>query len=103
MKNIKLYTLLESPLAVNEEKGAKIWNTILEKYKDPKTNLVIDFSDMRVIISPFMRSLLKPLYKKWIKFEWENFSNDRNKNIYKRVIEEFEKIWTDSIREINIK
>ena len=102
MENIKIYDLLKSPLAVNEEKGAKIWNRLLKEYKKSQSHLVIDFSDMRVVISPFMRSLLKPLFNNGIDFKWANFSDDRSKNIYNRVIEEFKKIGTESIREINI-
>jgi len=100
MKNIKLYKLLESNLAIDEKKWAELWNTILEKYKDKSIKL--DFSDINVIISPFMRALLKPLYKNKIKFSWENFWNERIKNIFMRVEEEFENIWTISIKELDL-
>jgi len=102
MEKIKIITLLESSIAINEDKWAKIWNTILERYKNNWNKLEIDFSDIRVVISPFMRSLLKPLYKNWLDFEWINFKDEISENIYNRVIEEFEKIWIESIREINI-
>lgn len=103
MENIiNISSELNSQLAVNEEKASNLWNTLLERYKNSQSELIIDFSGMRVIISPFMRSLLKPLYNSWVDFEGKNFNDERSQNIYNRVIEEFNKIWTESIREISI-
>lgn len=100
MENIKIYNLLENNLAIDEKKWAELWNTILEKYKNKEIKL--DFSDINVIISPFMRALLKPLYKNNINFSWENFWSDRIKNIFTRVEEEFKNIWTVSIKELDL-
>jgi hypothetical protein len=48
-----------------------------------------------------MKSLLRPLFKKWIKFYSVNFSNKMNEETYQRVVNEFEKIWAESLRELN--
>lgn len=101
MKNIKIYDFLESPFAINEQKWAEIWNEIISTM-DNSVKLVIDFRDMKIIISPFMRALLKPLYKKWIDFSWINFSDEKWENIYNRIIEEFNNIWVENIRELNV-
>ncbi len=97
--SIKIYDFLGSPLAVSETKGTNIWNKLVQTIQ---WEIKLDFTDMRVVISPFIRSMLRPLLKSWIKFQWINFPNKMDEETYKRVIEEFERIWTESIKEISL-
>lgn len=97
--SIKIYDCLHSPLAVSETKGTNIWNQLAQTIQ---WEVELDFTDMRVVISPFMRSMLRPLFKSWVKFQWINFSNEMDEETYKRVIEEFERFWTESIKETTI-
>lgn len=100
----KIYTLLKTPFAIDEEKWIKIWNTILEKYKESnKDKVILDFSEIRVVISPFMASLLKPLYDNKVPFEGANFTDEANKDTYQKVLEKFEKLWTINNRDTNFQ
>lgn len=102
MQNIKIKELLRSSLAVNELKWEDIWNTILINYKNTNKELELDFSNIRVMIAPFIRKLLKPIYENWITFSWTNFPDIITETMYIRIIKDFEIIGTETLREISI-
>ena len=99
MREIKLYNLLGSYITLDGKKWYELWNLISEKDKEIK----LDFSDITVIIAPYMRGLLKSFYNNNIKFSWENFWNERIKNMFMRVKEDLKNNWTISIKELDLE
>lgn len=100
MKNIKIYDYIKSEIAINVNDANDISKTIIQKYKDSQWKVSIDFSNIKSLISPFMRALLKPLVVNEVKFEWIKFDSSRGEDIYKRILEELNTVWTENIREL---
>lgn len=102
MENIKLYELIWSSIAVDTDKAREISKTILQQYQKSHNIIVIDFWDIRSIISEFIRNLLIPLINNKVKFSASNFSTEKSKAMYDRINEELKHFWTDNIKEIQL-
>jgi 6-pyruvoyl-tetrahydropterin synthase len=102
MENIKLQQLIWSSIAVDTDKAREISKTILQKYNSSHSNIVIDFWDIKSIISEFIRSLLIPLINNKVNFTASNFSTEKSEEMYKRIVKELETLWTDNIKEIQL-
>ncbi|MFA5917450.1 MAG: hypothetical protein WC850_04440 [Candidatus Gracilibacteria bacterium] len=102
MENIKLQQLIGSSIAVDTDKAREISKTILQKYNSSHSNIVIDFGDIKSIISEFIRSLLIPLINNKVNFTASNFSTEKSEEMYKRIVKELETLGTDNIKEIQL-
>lgn len=100
MENIKLKKEINSDIAVDVNQARVISTSIIQRYNQNHSKINIDFWEIRSLISPFMRALIKPLIINKVIFDGINFPNDRSQQMYNRILEEFNLIWTDNIREV---
>jgi hypothetical protein len=60
-KKVKVFKLLNSPFAVSTEEGEKLFKLIDENFNQDK-NVIIDFSDIDLIVSTFLNASIGQLY-----------------------------------------
>lgn len=101
MKTIKIKEELDSKIAIHTGKASQVAITILEKYNESQQSIIIDFSEIDILISPFVRPLLEKLIDNNVKFEAKNFTKEDLEELYYRVLWEFEKYGTENFRELN--
>lgn len=101
MENIKIYDFTKSDIAIDINEAKLISKTIIQRYNSSHSKIIIDFSNITISISPFMRTLLRPLITNSVDFEWINFWNTKTKDTYQRILEQFEIIGTENIIELN--
>jgi hypothetical protein len=100
MKNIKLQEIIWSPIAVDTDRAKEISKTIMQRYNESHQPVVIDFWDVKSIISEFIRTMLRPLISNGVDFSAINFSTEKSESMYSRIHEELSTLWTDNIKEI---
>lgn len=101
MQNIKIYDIINSEIAIDVTEASNLSKTIIQRYNESHSKVSIDFSEVKSLISPFMRSLLRPLISNNVTFEGINFYDEKTKNTYDRILNQLTIIWTENIKEIN--
>lgn len=61
IKTVKVYKVLGYPFAVSTEDGEKIFNLLNANLKEEK-KIIIDFSDIELIVSTFLNASIGQLY-----------------------------------------
>lgn len=90
---IKMRNELDSMFALDVDKASRISRIIINnvKWKDNKTEVVIDFTGINVTIYDFIRKLLLPLHLEGVRYNIINTKDDIEKKI-KDIEEEFKRV-----------
>lgn len=99
IRNIIIADAINSTRAVNFEKAEGISKEIIKEDKD--NSILLDFSNIRTIISPFMRSLIFPLKKGNIKYEVTHLPKQEDFEMLGRIEAEFAMSGGDNWRNPN--
>lgn len=100
MENIKLHDIIWSSIAVDTDRAKEISKTIMQRYNESQQEIVIDFWDVKSVISEFIRTMLRPLVNNDVSFSATNFSTDKSASMYSRILEELSTLGSDNIKEI---